>query len=122
MHQVHLPLKMAILGLGCKSLADGGGDLATKLCGGGVGEGDDQKFVDILPLLLDPGHDPIHQHLCFAGTGSSGHQQGAAAIVYHSLLLGRQFHISHFPLLLPFRLPDPSDTRGQNRNSGRDRD
>ena len=96
MHQIQLAAEMAVIRLCSQRFAQGHGDFTAQFCGGGVGKGDNQKFVDVLPFPADPLHHPIHQHLGLAGTGGGGYQQRTAAIFHHGSLLGCQFsHLAH---------------------------
>ena len=87
MHQRQLTAKVLVLRLRCQRLSQRLGNLAPQLGGGGVGKGDDQKFVDILPFLTDLADHAIHQHLGFAGACGSGNQQRAATVLNYCLLL-----------------------------------
>ena len=61
-------------------------DAAPQLGGGGLGVGNDQEAVDVQPLPLHPGQEPLHQYPGLAGAGGGGHQQPAAPVVHRSLL------------------------------------
>ena len=61
-------------------------DAAPQLGGGGLGVGNDQEAVDVQPLPLHPGQEPLHQYPGLAGAGGGGHQQPAAPVVYRGLL------------------------------------
>ena len=74
MQEVQLTAKMAVVGLLRQSLAQCRRNFGAKLCCGGVGEGDDQKFVDVFPLPANFLHHPVHQNLGFTGTGSGRYQ------------------------------------------------
>ena len=85
-----LPPQMAVAGLFRQPGGQLVHDAPAQLGGGGLGVGDDQKAVDVQPLVLHPGQEPLHQHPGLAGTGGSGHQQAAAPVGHHGALLRGQ--------------------------------
>ena len=90
-----------------QALAKLGCDLAAKLRGGGLGIGDDQEVIHVAVLLRHIAEQPLHQHLGLARAGCGGHQQAAAPVLHHGLLLGRQGQCSHGS-------PSPSLRESQN--------
>ena len=136
-HQIDLPLEMAVIGLRHQSLCNSIGNFQPKLTGCRIGEGDDQKFMDIFALTDDAIHNPIHQNLGLTGACRGGNKQGAALIVHNSLLLrgksvfSHPLHLRSFPKI-PWHSELPDKTAGGtarlfdkfhcNHNTRRDRD
>ena len=109
---LHLFLQVLISRFLRNALAQLRGNFSPKLRCRRLGISNDQKVVQVGGgfLIRKIGHQPIHQHLGFAGAGGGGDQQLSAPIMYRQCLLGCQL-IRHgrFP---PF--PLPPRTAGQS--------
>ena len=77
-------------------------DLAAQLRGGGLGVGDDEKFVHIRgPVgVADQPQHAVDQHLRLAGARCGRHEKRTAAVFDHRLLGLCQDDLSHAPHLL----------------------
>ena len=125
---LHLALEVTVARVLRNGLRQPGGDLAPKLCCGGLGVCNDEEIIQMGTRILQILHQPLHQDLGLAGARRSGHQQISAPVGAGNILLLSQRHVHSSSRSLPrsprHPLPPgsgvpPPQSRGTRRQRGR---
>ena len=100
---LELLLQMLVFRLPGDALGEFCGDLSPQLRGRRLGIGDHQKIIQVGrgDWVRQIGQQPLHQDLCFAGTGGGADQQLPAPIDYRLFLLVCQLICHGFPAPFP---------------------
>ena len=86
-YQQQLALEMAVAGTARHAATQLLCNALPQLGGGGLGEGDDEKVVQIRPLLPQhPAEQSLHQHLRLPAACRGGYQHPSAPVLHRSAL------------------------------------
>ena len=105
--QLRLAAQPPVAGARGKALVQGGEDAAAHLAGGGTGEGDHKKAVDVVSVV-HIAHQALNEHTGLSAARGGGNEPRSAAVRSGAFLVNRQRHGHR---LLPFCSPDRSCSR-----------
>ena len=105
--QLRLAAQPPVAGARGKALVQGREDAAAHLAGGGAGEGDHKKAVDVVSVV-HIAHQALDEHTGLSAARGGGDEPRSAAVRSGALLVNRQRHGHR---LLPFCSPDRSCSR-----------